>query len=210
MPVRACLFDLGNVLVRFSHDRMIQNVADVTEVAESTVRRILMDVGLQWQLERGELSEEEFHREFERYSDVRANPDELRLALADIFELNAPMISLLEELSSLGTRLVLVSNTSVTHLDFIRSRWNFLELFDAVTASWQIGALKPDPRIYHSALKQANCRPSDCFYTDDIEDYVAQARALGIQAYLYTDSRTTRETLRGLGIRVKTVQDLRA
>jgi len=208
MPIRTCLFDLGNVLVYFSHDRMIDNVARLTAIPESGVQEILLDSGLQWRLERGELTENEFHSEFADRSGIDVDPDQLRHALADIFELNAPMIPLLEELRSLGIRLVLLSNTTVTHIEFIRSRWPVLDLFDAVTTSWQVGILKPDPRIYESALAQANCAPADCFFTDDIEDYVNQAVLMGIQAHVYQNTTTTRATLRALGIGVKPAQDL--
>ena len=89
------------------------------------------------------------------------------------------MVPLLRELRAAGIRLVLLSNTCVTHVDFVRDRWSFLDLFDEITTSWEVGALKPDPRIYESALAHAKCEASDCFFTDDIEDYVTQASLYG-------------------------------
>ena len=75
-----------------------------------------------------------------------------------------------------------------------------LDLFDDITTSWEVGVLKPDPRIYESALAQANCDAADCFFTDDIEDYVTQAASMGIQAYVYRDAATTRAILDSLGV----------
>jgi FMN phosphatase YigB (HAD superfamily) len=82
----------------------------------------------------------------------------------------------------------------------VRRRWEVLDLFDDITTSWEVGALKPDPVIYHSALAQAKCDAVDCFYTDDIEDYVTQAVSMGIQAHVYRDTATTRATLASLGV----------
>ncbi len=110
------------------------------------------------------------------------------------------MIPLLKEIRAAGIRLVLLSNTCLAHIEFVRRQCAVLDLFDDITTSWEVGALKPDPVIYESALGQAKCDAADCFYTDDIEDYVTQARSMGIQAHVYKDAATTRATLASLGI----------
>ena len=203
MPVQTCIFDLGNVLLFFSHDLMVQNMATVGSTSEHVVREFLFNGGFQKAFESGELTEQQFHAEFESWCGTSVTLEDFRLAVGDIFELNVPMIPLLEQLRSVGVRLVLLSNTCVTHIEFVRSSWNVLDLFDAITTSWEVGALKPDPRIYESALAQANCDAADCFFTDDIEDYVRQARSMGIQAHVFQDASTTRATLRSLGIELK-------
>ncbi|MCA9060255.1 MAG: HAD family phosphatase, partial [Planctomycetaceae bacterium] len=50
------------------------------------------------------------------------------------------------------------------------------------------GALKPEPRIYEAALAVAQCRPDECFYTDDIAAYVQKATTFGIHAHVYRDT----------------------
>lgn len=202
MPIRTCIFDLGNVLVFFSHEKMVQNIAEVSGAIEDVVHAFLFDLQFQVAFETGKVTEEEFHAEFESYTGTEVSIDALRLAVGDIFELNTPMVPLLRELRAAGIRLVLLSNTCITHVDFVRNRWSFLELFDAITTSWEVGALKPDPRIYQSALAHAKCEASDCFFTDDIEDYVTQAISMGIQAHVYQNALTTRTTLRSLGIKI--------
>lgn len=200
MAIQCCIFDLGNVLVFFSHDRMVQNIAAASGAPLHTVREFLFDSGFQEAIETGQVTEAQFHAEFESFSRVSVSLDALRLAVGDIFELNAPMIPLLNELKSAGIRLVLLSNTCATHIEFVRQRWSVLELFDDITTSWEVGAMKPDPLIYQSALAQAKCDAANCFYTDDIEDYVTQAAAMGIQAHVYKDPATTRATLSSLGV----------
>lgn len=200
MPIQTCIFDLGNVLVFFSHDRMVSNIANASGASREVVRDFLFPSGFQAAIETGQVTEEEFHAEFQSRTNTSVSLPDLRHAVGDIFELNAPMIPLLEQLRQSGIRLVLLSNTCVTHINYVRSRWSILELFDDVTTSWEVGALKPDPRIYESALAQAKCPAANCFFTDDIEDYVNQASSMGIQAHLYHDTATTQATLRSLGI----------
>ncbi len=202
MPIRACLFDLGNVLVFFSHDRMVNNMAAVSGADPRDIRRFLFDAGFQNAIETGQVTEDEFHRQFEAHTGTRVSADALDRAVGDIFELNAAMLPLLDELRTAGVRLVLLSNTCRSHIRFVRRTWDILDRFDALTTSWETGAMKPDARIYESALIQADCPASDCFYTDDIEDYVAAARSHGIQAHVFRDASTTRRILHKLGLPV--------
>ena len=200
VSIKTCLFDMGNVLVGFSHDKLCQNVAHVCSADIDQVRKTLMDDGLLWELERGEVSEDLFHDTFSRNIGCRVSRAELLHAIADIFWLNESIVPLVDELKRLGMRLVLLSNTSVTHFNFIRERFDILDRFDDFATSYEAGALKPDPAIYQMALDKAGCPPGNCFYTDDIEQYVIQARAFGINAEVYTSTSDLRSCLTALGV----------
>jgi putative hydrolase of the HAD superfamily len=97
-------------------------------------------------------------------------------------------------------RLVLLSNTSVTHLKFIERNFSVLELMDDRVTSFEAGALKPEDRIYEVAMSKALCEPDECFYTDDIEAYIRKAETFGIQARLYTTTASLLKALRDLEV----------
>ena len=61
--IRTVLFDMGNVLMPFSHYRMCAQIAVLSGVSTRRTWSLLIDSGLQWKFERGELSEAEFHQE---------------------------------------------------------------------------------------------------------------------------------------------------
>lgn len=202
MPITTCLFDMGNVLVYFSHQTMCENVANVSGATVSEVDALLLKGGLNARLECGEISETQFHELVEQGLKKTVDVEALKHAVADIFQLNESIVPLLDELRSLGLRLVLLSNTSITHLEFIQQHFDVLNRFDALTTSYESGALKPNAAIYEDALRKANCPAEDCFYTDDIEDYVLGARSFGIHAEVYTETRLTRAALQQLGVAV--------
>lgn len=202
MPITTCLFDMGNVLLHFSHEKMCRNIAAVCEAPTQQISDLLMGSGLQAQLESGTITEQQFHACFEQQLGKNLDFAELKHAAADIFWLNESIVPLIEQLKEQGIRLVLLSNTSITHLEYIQRHFDILEHFDALTTSFEAGAMKPDRGIYEDALSKANCPPEHCFYTDDIEDYVLKARTLGIHAAVYTDTAETRRELRLLGVRI--------
>ena len=200
MTIKTCFFDMGNVLVHFSHEKMCQNIATVCGWSEPETKTFLLDEGRQWKLERGEVSEEQFHDEFCQATGKLLNIDDLRHAAADIFWLNESIVPVLHQLKAAGMRLVLLSNTSVTHLNFIERNFSVLELMDDRVTSFEAGALKPEDRIYEVAMSKAMCEPDECFYTDDIEAYVRKAETFGIHARLYTTTERLLSSLRELNV----------
>jgi len=198
--IHTLLFDLGNVLVHFSHEKMCTQIGLLCGRSGAEVRTLLFDSGLQWEFERGQVSEREFHGRLERLVGSPLDFDALRLAGSDIFDLNPPMPSLLDQLRARGHRLVLLSNTSITHYDFVERRFHFLEKFDDAVLSFRVGAIKPEPAIFAAALKAIQCPPSECFYTDDIPAYVEAGRSFGLNAEVFTDAASLVRQLGARGI----------
>lgn len=167
------------------------------------LKQHLIGSGWQWDFERGLVSPDEFHNWFEKKFDTKVNRRELSHAASDIFTLNAPIVPVLDEVKSRGYRLVLLSNTSVFHYEFIREQFQVLDRFDDFVLSYRVKALKPDPAIYEVALKTIGCDAADCFYTDDIVQYVEGGRRHGLDAEVFTtvDALKTQLAVRGIDLK---------
>jgi putative hydrolase of the HAD superfamily len=97
-------------------------------------------------------------------------------------------------------RLVLLSNTNALHYEMLEQRLPVLKHFDACTLSYKLGTQKPSPAIYRDAVVKAGCEPGECFYTDDIQEYVDGAKAAGIQAAQFRGLGQLKENLRAAGV----------
>lgn len=198
--IRTFLFDLGNVLVNFCHERMCAQIGALCQREAAEVQALLIDSGLQLKFERGTVTEEEFQAELEQLVDCRLAKDELYRAGSDIFQLNESILPVLDSLKSSGHRLVLLSNTSAPHIRFVRENFDVLERFDDFVLSFEVGAVKPDARIFAAALAKIDCPPSECFYTDDIEEYVQAGRKHGLQAEQFVGTDSFIKQVSGRGI----------
>ena len=69
-------------------------------------------------------------------------------------------------------RLGLLSNTNEWHFDHSIRTVDVFPLFDAVTLSYEVGAMKPAPVIYEDMLKKLGVPAGDCVYFDDIQENV--------------------------------------
>lgn len=199
---RTIFFDMGNVLVHFSHEKMCQQIGALCGREGTGIREVLFDTGLQADFERGRLSEVELHRRLESAVGRPLDFDALRRAASDIFWLNDSIIPVIDALKARGFRLVLLSNTSVTHLNWVREEYDVLARFDHLVTSYEAGAIKPEPPIFAAALAAAQCEPQECFYTDDIAQYVETARTYGIDAEVFVGTRSLVGHLAARGIEV--------
>jgi len=200
--IKTILFDMGNVLVYFSHEKMCEQIAAVCGCSVQDVKRELFDSHLQWEFERGQKTEVQVQQHLETVLNCSIVLDDLKRATGDIFTSNDEMIPVLKELKQLGIRLVLLSNTCVTHLEWVQSHYPHLAYFDDITASYRAGAIKPESGIFLDAISRIECNPDECFYTDDIPEYVEAAREFGLHAGVFTDVANLKLQLGKLGLTI--------
>ncbi len=204
MTIRCIIFDMGKVLVHFSHDRMFAAMGEVCGATGHQIREWLWDSGWQQKLETGQVTAEEVRDELSRQAGRPIELEALLRAGADIFTLNEPLLPVLDALKEAGFRMVVLSNTSVPHVEWIRRKWDVLQRFDTEVLSCKVGTLKPNVAIYEAALAVARCEPQECFFTDDIADNVEAARSCGMRGEVFEGVDSLVNHLEALGLRFKT------
>jgi putative hydrolase of the HAD superfamily len=212
MPPQILYFDLGNVLLGFSHERMCTQMADVAGLSVEIVRDLLFaDEGpdcVQWQIEDGRIGVDGYYAHFCQRTSTR--PDRLRLewAAADIFWPLESSVELLRSLAGAGNRLGLLSNINPLHWQFVSDgKYPWLQppgragsLFSSVVLSYEVGVMKPDRQIYEAAAAEAGVAPQNVFYTDDREENVRGALTAGLDAVLFVHVEQLRANLRARGV----------
>lgn len=157
--------------------------------------------GLVPRFESGEVAPEDFVEQLCRILDARIEYDHFCRIWSSIF---LPETLLSESLlEALGRRypLLLLSNTNAIHFRMVREAYPLLRHFDDYVLSYEIGAMKPSPRIYEAAIERARCAPEECFFTDDIPEYVAGAKAAGIDAVQFHSAEQIERELLARGVR---------
>ncbi len=198
--IRAVLFDMGNVLVHFSHERMYRQIGQLFGVWGHEAQRLLKKSGLLARYECGRLSTPEVHRAIERLFDRSVNLHALEKAVADIFWRNESIERVVAGLAARCVPLVLVSNTCEPHFRWVERYFPVLGHFSRRVLSWEVGSCKPDAAIYQAAVRAAGCAPHECFFVDDIAANIAAARRLGLDGVVYRDTPTLVSALESRGL----------
>ena len=199
-PIQAAIFDMGKVLVSFSHEKMCEQVAVLCQCTAQEIRSFVVDSPRLEAFETGKMSEEELYQQLEAEYQVTLNRSEIEQAGADIFDACPEMYEMLPKLKAKVERMVLLSNTSPNHVRFLEERFDFFQYFDELVFSYDVGCMKPDPRIYEATVAAAGVPKENCLFVDDMPANIEGARQFGLQAEVFTNLENYLQTLQKYGI----------
>jgi putative hydrolase of the HAD superfamily len=186
-PIRAMLFDIGNVIVKFDFGIALRKIAGHCDLHDPAEVLAAID-GIRAGYEDGKIDRASFLRgafDALRYHGTEAD---FVAAWEDIFDPNAPMLALIEQLHG-RLPLYLLSNTSDIHREYIFRRYPIFGRFTAGVYSYEAHASKPGREIYEIAIRQLAIEPATTFFIDDLLPNIETARALGFHAHHYHHER---------------------
>jgi putative hydrolase of the HAD superfamily len=199
---KAILFDLGKVLVHFDFQKAYRELEPLCGYAAADIPKRLAGTGLVERLETGTIDPREFVQAVSQVLAARVDYDQFGRIFSGIFGETLIPESLIENLAQ-RYRLVLLSNTNAIHFELLRENYAYvLRHFHRLILSHEVGAMKPNPAIYHAAVEAAGCRAEECFYTDDILKFVDAALALGIDAVQFESCAQLERELKARGMLV--------
>ena len=198
--MKALLFDLGNVIIGLDFDRAYRALAGMTRYRADELPEIISRANLAGPYERGELSNDEFHRQFCAALDLDLAYEPFEGLWGDMFVTEPFLQKHFFEGLARRYRLILLSNTNDIHYRFIREQYPMLGLFDDFVLSYEIGVMKPDPGIYEEAIRRAGAPAGECFFVDDKQINVDAARRAGIDAECFESRDELERQLRDRGI----------
>jgi putative hydrolase of the HAD superfamily len=199
-------FDLGNVLLSFSHERMCRQMAAAAGVSAELVRETLfgsrMGPSVQWRFERGDLNALNVYEHFCEASGVRPDMERLFAAGCDMFGPIEESVAIVERLHAAGERLGIMSNTNPIDWAFVASgEFPFLNrCFEQIVLSFEVRSMKPEREIYETAVQCAGVAAGEVFFTDDRQENVAGALAAGLDAVLFTTPAALADALVERGV----------
>ncbi|MEV0288260.1 MULTISPECIES: HAD family phosphatase [unclassified Kribbella] len=112
-------------------------------------------------------------------------------------------VELVTELRELGIPNYALTNFSAEKWEIAKETFPVLTGFDGEVVSGVEQTVKPDEKIYRILLERFGLDAARTFYTDDVQYNVDGARAVGLDAELFTGAAQLREQLsaRGLPLR---------
>ena len=197
------IFDLGGVLIDWNPRYLYRGLFGGDEAA---MERFLTEVcSPEWNLsldagrpfadavaelsERHPAERERIRAYHERWLEMVAGPIRATVAVLD-------------ELAAAGVPLWALTNWSAETFVLVRDdpTYAFLNHFRTIFVSGELRLVKPDPAIYRHVLAAIGAPAGACLFIDDAPKNVTAARALGIQAHLFTRAEPLRAELAELGL----------
>jgi putative hydrolase of the HAD superfamily len=184
--IKSIWFDFGRVLLPLDLEATKMGLVELGATQALQEDTQLFDA---W--ERGELSRHAFYQGIKKHVKGFASIPSIRAAWnAMLLDLPRQNFKFLQRLKD-DYQLLLVSNTNAVHIESIKQNMGlfryhqFLNLFDEVFYSYEMGARKPEAQFFDIALKASGFKPEECLLIDDNEANIKQAEAMGFETWLY-------------------------
>lgn len=185
--IRAVLFDIGNVLLKFDFSVALAKVAaecGVHDPVDVLARIDQIKLGY----EDGQIDRPTFLRGVFDLLRYRGTEAQFISAWEEIFDPNEPMIALVRQLHG-RLPLYLLSNTSDIHRDYFFRHYPFFQCFAAGIYSYEVRASKPNRDIFEITAQRLGIEPETTFFIDDLLPNIEAARAFGFRAHHYHHDR---------------------
>ena len=197
--VQVIVSDFGGVVCTFDYRIFCQRLAERTGLSSEAIHACAFGCGLQTQLESGQLTGATYHRRLMEQLGIAIPYDEFCDLYGDIFTEIPGMLGVLRRLQT-RYPLVLLSDTNEIHFGFVRRRVESLRLFDHLVLSYEVGVMKPDPRMYEEVVRRARVPAQACLFMDDRLANVEGAKRLGMHAFQFESVGQCLVRMKELGV----------
>lgn len=189
------VFDLGKVLVDFDYSIAARKVAARSRISLKDLASFLSSSPLLIQYECGLVNRQQFFEQIRGAIGFQGALEEFSGYFADIFTEIPPMIALHAELRRHGIPTYIFSNTNDLAIQHIGKSFPFFQNFDGYIYSYQVGAMKPDAKIYAAMETLCGRKGQDIIYLDDRPENVQGGLTRGWRAFLHETPEKTRAIL---------------
>ena len=197
MSIRAVFFDLGGVLLRTEFQAPRQQLAERLGIEYDDLVKIVFDSDSGIKATMGEISSDEHWDSVMKR--LKRPASELGSIRDEFFAGDILDRTLLDYLRSLRGKYKtgLISNAWGYLRDFI-VREKFDDAFDKMIISSEVGAAKPEPKIFQIALEQFGVKPNEAVFVDDFLINIEGCEKVGIKGIHFKDSESTLRQLKKL------------
>ncbi len=191
LMIKALILDYGGVISKPQRSKNVDNILEALNVEMDAFREIYL-----WERPRydsGQISGEVYWRNILLHFGL--NPEGLdidyliREDVKSWTKINQTMIDFIHDSRPKIQKLAIVSNMTEDSLRFIRTHYQWLELFDVLVFSFELGVNKPDRRIYQACLQKLAVSADECLFVDDSVENVMAAVLVGMNAIHFTTYR---------------------
>jgi FMN phosphatase YigB (HAD superfamily) len=197
--IRNVVFDIGGVLLNLRYEPFIRYLA-AAGIDMRDLPGWLTRVDLAGH-ERGEHDGEALLARIAALAITPLDARDMHARWLDMFDRSDEMFALAQGLMT-DYRVYLLSNVGDLHWAHVGRVYGLDSLVHGVCASFRVGAVKPEPKIYREAEAMFGLEPATTVFIDDLAPNVVGARACGWHAIHHTTPATTRAELRALGVRL--------
>lgn len=184
---KAVIFDFGNVICFPPKDQQFVDAAQRAGIDANDFVRFFWDRRLEY--DRGEdatIYWQTLASRANRTFDDSTVADMVQREIELWSNFDQRVLSWIDDLRRAGLRTGILSNLPRTIGESLRRANGFLDHFDHVTFSYELGMVKPEAGIYQYAVQGLGLQPQAALFLDDKIENVKGGFAVGLPSHVFT------------------------
>lgn len=196
--IEVVVFDLGNVIIPVDFEKTVQSFISLGGKKASELYHYAGQTHLFEELERGEVSREEFLDRVRPELNYASDTEIVEAWNAMLFHIDHSIFEYLNKLRPRFKTYVL-SNINTYHAEWVDqamrsalSEQDISQYFDHVFYSHEIGHRKPEYGAWQTIIEQEGVDPKKTLFIDDKDENIKAAKALGFHGLQWNPSSDIR------------------
>lgn len=187
--IKNIVFDLGGVIAHLVKERSIERFEQIGVHDISKILDAYVQTGIFLAVEDGSLSKEEFRVQLSKHAGRELTHDEIYWAyMGFVAEIPQYKLDYIENLKN-EYNIYILSNTNPYIMEFSESRdfskkgLPLSHYYHKKFASFEMGAVKPDRKIFEKMIEETGLIPQETLFVDDGPQNIAIGKELGFITY---------------------------
>ena len=198
--IKAIAFDLEGVYFIKGKSDFIDNIEKLGVSRENVIRVFLESDEMSKLYKTGKITDQEFWSFAIKEWGLNLTVEEIIKILINGYAIDDGLAGVIRDIRKSGLKTCVCSNNFPARINGLHKRFGFLNDFDAITLSYEVGAKKPSQKIFYDLVSKVGTKPEEIVFTDDKEDNVVGAKKMGIQAFFYEGLEGFIGELKRLGV----------
>ena len=195
MSIKAIYFDIGGVLVRTLDRTPRTRLAERLGITYEALDELVFGGEHGLKAQSGEISaDEQWAYVCQELGWPLSKRSELESEFFQGDALDAGLVDYLRQLHG-RYKTGIISNALSDVRTAIENKWHMTDAFDVIIVSAEVGFMKPDARIFQTALQALEVQPAEAIFVDDFTHNVEGARMVGMHAILFRSPEQVRQEL---------------
>ena len=184
IKIRALILDYGGVISQPQNRANINNILQCLGQDYDDFMQVYYDLRAGY--DNGQLSGQEYWGRVLQHYDLEPNGFDLSYLIQEDVNswtfINQSMIRFISDNRNRIPKLAMISNMVEDTLVLMRRQYNWLDLFDELVFSCELGINKPEREIYEVCMSRLSVEPDECLFVDDSTKNIQGALDVGMHS----------------------------
>lgn len=198
--IKVITFDLDGVYFPNGKANFISALGKLGVSEDEAKRVFLKSRQMNQEYKNGRMTDEEYWSWAVAEWDLNISWQEVIKLMIQGYDVNNNVVGVVKRLREKGYKTAICSNNFPARVKGLQEKFGFLDNFDVAVFSFEVGASKPDRKIFEALVNKSQEEPSSIVFADDNPDNLAGAKEVGITTFLYEGFEKYLQQLREVGV----------